>query len=322
MSKRIIFLILILFLLSLTGCESVLDLRGMGLKGKIVFCDAYCHSFLLNLSTGEIKRIPIKEDMCNPALSPDGTKVAYNNRDGLWIANIDGTEQKLLTKKAAFYSPDDYAQPIAWSPDGRKIAFKADIVYDESPQSGVYIIDADGKNEKLAVVSNRHGQIISFFELPSWPLGKIQSALHEQRVDDSSKTSPDGKRMVFIGHENILSSDERTEVIYVVEIDKFESWYLKARSTKPPGWGRKEGYRKEYIDLHKTRLTTIEEDYEYWGLQWTPDGKKILYFACPMKLPPWYQRLLFITPHYFMMMNPDGTEKTVIKRFKYKGGAF
>ena len=59
----------------------------------------------------------------SPAISPDRTRIAYYRRTGnqaltseLWIANINGTNQRKLADGAPAFKPD-------WSPDGTRIAF-------------------------------------------------------------------------------------------------------------------------------------------------------------------------------------------------------
>jgi len=52
-----------------------------------------------------------------PALSPDGSKIAFGANGGIWVVNNDGTNPNLI-------SFEGDSQP-AWSPDGTKIAFSS-----------------------------------------------------------------------------------------------------------------------------------------------------------------------------------------------------
>ncbi|HEX5137092.1 MAG TPA: S41 family peptidase [Planctomycetota bacterium] len=55
-----------------------------------------------------------------PAISPDGTTVAFSFRGDLWLCSSDGGEARALTSHVAY----EFA-PV-WSPDGKTIAFASD----------------------------------------------------------------------------------------------------------------------------------------------------------------------------------------------------
>jgi Tol biopolymer transport system component len=54
-----------------------------------------------------------------PAVSPDGSQVAYAVNRDIWVMDADGSDQRQLTTDGAF---NGYP---AWSPDGKKIAYTA-----------------------------------------------------------------------------------------------------------------------------------------------------------------------------------------------------
>lgn len=127
-----------------------------------------------------------------PALSPDGTRVAFaTERDGnpeIYVIHADGSNLTRLT--------DNEATDVmpAWSPDGKRIAFSSDRVFTETLPGGsvevlagmeLYVMDADGRN--IQRLTGDEGDM-SFY--PAW--------------------SPDGKKIAYM---NVTDSG----AIYVVD---------------------------------------------------------------------------------------------------------
>ena len=67
----------------------------------------------------------------NPAVSPDGSRIAYEFFRGIWVMNADGSGQRMLTDGSA--TDED----PAWSPDGTRIAFSRN-------GADIWAINADG----------------------------------------------------------------------------------------------------------------------------------------------------------------------------------
>jgi TolB protein len=53
----------------------------------------------------------------SPAWAPDGKRIAYMAKRGIWVTNADGSEKRNITE-----SETRDSEPV-WSPDGQWIAF-------------------------------------------------------------------------------------------------------------------------------------------------------------------------------------------------------
>lgn len=105
-------------------------LLGRDKKGREVFEEGSWHA------------IPNTQRGADPAVSPDGKRVAYfEYTDGglnLVTINIDGSDKKHLTS----YNDGTWLQKMDWSPDGKQIVFGIFRNY----QQNLYVINADGTN--------------------------------------------------------------------------------------------------------------------------------------------------------------------------------
>jgi Tol biopolymer transport system component len=81
-----------------------------------------------------------------PALSPDGSQVAFENTDDDWeiyVTNVDGTDLRRLT----FHPGPDYFP--AWSPDGSHIAYVTHDVVDGGGFERIWSVRPDGTGHQV-----------------------------------------------------------------------------------------------------------------------------------------------------------------------------
>jgi len=118
---------------------------------KIAFTSDRSHPFFAGLFTmnpdGSQKQSVTTGPASEPDWSPDGTRLAFDRFGDIYVINPDGSGEQRLTS-----STEDDQHPV-WSPDGSKIAFHrlrpGTATYD------IYVIDANGGNEQLAIPDGR-----------------------------------------------------------------------------------------------------------------------------------------------------------------------
>ncbi len=134
---------LVSFDLSPSGTEALVEGKGL---------------WVLNLATGNLRRLlPEDAEAVNPEWSPDGTRVAYANKGGLWVADLAGgpprnlaaspSEKILVGRGDWLYEEElDFESGILWSPDGRRIAY---WVFDETEVPTFPMVDARGTHPRV-----------------------------------------------------------------------------------------------------------------------------------------------------------------------------
>ena len=146
----------------------------------------------------------------HPALSPDGTQLAFDWRGDIWVVPVEGGKARALTDHVA-----RDANP-RWSPDGKEIAFSSD----RHGNLDIFVVDLDGgAPERLTFHShwdriydwNPDGQTIYF---GAWRGGRERiiyavprSGGRPVRVTGdrgfNAVVSPDGKWIAYVrGYTN------------------------------------------------------------------------------------------------------------------------
>lgn len=168
------------------GADSTFTTLSPAKEGKIVFSterDGNDELYVMNADGYNQTRLtnnPATERL--PALSPDGSKIAFqSDRDGsifqIYTMNIDGSDLVRLTSGTA-----NVGSP-SWSPDGSMITFSSES--DDTLE--IFVMQADG-SEQTRLTDNTDNDFCS-----SW--------------------SPDGSKIIF------TSSRDGNDQIYIMNVD-------------------------------------------------------------------------------------------------------
>jgi len=103
--------------------------------------DDYNSIFVAPVDGSRVKRLT-PDYWWHPLWSPDG-RIAYiggRRLYGLYLMNRDGSHKHLLAKANIFITGYEGEQPVAWSPDGRLIAYLT--------QDALWVMRADGSHRR------------------------------------------------------------------------------------------------------------------------------------------------------------------------------
>lgn len=182
--------------------------------------------YVMNSDGSAVTQLTTDDDDANdygPVWSPDGTQIAFERDEDIYVMNADGSEQQNITD-----TPDFFEEDPAWSPDGQKIVFAQgeDDSYSQD-EGNLYIMDADGSNSQpltqtaadidrqpawspdgsqIAFARRPDGEVFEVFIIDSDGSNLFQvTELPDDATEYSSRGpawSPDGSRIAFTGRRS------------------------------------------------------------------------------------------------------------------------
>jgi TolB protein len=183
-----------------------------------------------------------------PAISPDGTEVAFALRTprgdaDIYISKLDGSDSHDITNNPAIdVSP-------TWAPSGRQIAFVSDRYHPGVNQ--IYICDADGSNVRGIIKEggdadspawSPDGKYLAFHWKPRMSFGydlflaevstgKIMQLTSNNGSNENPSWAPDGRHLVF------QSTRTGTTQLYIMLLDGTELRMITRQGNNgSPAW--------------------------------------------------------------------------------------
>ena len=217
-----------------------------------------------------------------PALSRDGTKLAFQSRkDGNWEIYVLDLNSGKITRVTNALA---YDGAPTWSPDGKQLAFESyraqdlDIWKMNADGSNAVNLTADSPSYDFAPAWSPDGKTIVF---TSWATGNkqlfamtpdgtnLRNLTNDRFHDEQAAWSPDGKQLAFVSNREGCAEK------------------VQATLEEPPQQGsvasgncQRRGIFVANFD--GTRLSDIEQ-LTYFGRDvapaWSPDGKQIAFVA-------------------------------------------
>lgn len=126
-------------------------------------------------------RLTSSGDNLSPALSPDGTRVAFTSARDVWTMAIDGTDRVQVTSTAAV------EESPTWSPDGARLAYVTSRAPDGGTDQEIVVTTAGGTGPVTQLTANTVPDTAPSWspELEGRPVGMI--AFVSARTGDTDR---------------------------------------------------------------------------------------------------------------------------------------
>lgn len=201
--------------------------------------------------------LPVGETEFAPALSPDGTRLAYvrlseQGYTELWTSRLDGSERRKV-------SPDGQGMATAssspdWSPDGQRIAF----AFGAPGQLRINVMNADGSNRQVVSAGVPDG------------------------ADYDVDWSPDGTRLAFVR----TTSPARGDLVILTIATGQERVFGLGSRTRHPAWAP-----DGQTIVFASTMDAPDQDFELYTVK--PDGTaltRLTFDDLNQRHPIWLRR--------------------------------
>jgi dipeptidyl aminopeptidase/acylaminoacyl peptidase len=213
--------------------------------------------FVLTPADGRSVRLGGDESGSSPEWSPDGTLIAFRGavqgRRGLVVSRPDGGGLRFLAEMTSTNSPLTFeGRSIAWSPDGRRIAFVSATPGPETAAASGdpvvitrYLYKPDADEGLTRFNDNRRRHIFIVDAAGGEPRALTSGDLEEHSID----FSPDGREIAFVSNR-----EQDPDLFYNPDLFALR------------------------VEDGRIRRLTATESAEYQP-RWSPDGRTIAFLG-------------------------------------------